>query len=379
MSDRERIVIGAEEFLTEPEPPPIQAPSPPAPQPPAPAVRGGAQLPPVGRQESVPVGAGDIGKPSANGSGVDLLSNPRLAPIVAGLGAMAVAWFLSEVLGVPAWGDSWSGEAGLAASTGLYFAFVGMIFGSAMLTYDRLFAGAYEDALRRAGIAAGPMFGIAFVAGVAAQLIYSGLLGSEGSLGASEVQIYVARILAWSLFGLGIGAAGGLLSRSINRAINGAIGGAIGGAVGGLLFQAIAESSGAGSGVSRLFGLLSIAVLIALSTHLVEQARRDAWLSVVSGGMSGKEFIIYHDRTRVGASPACEIYLLKDPSVAKTHAWIDDAAGQRTLNAVEGCVVFVDGRPIARHVLRDRNQIQIGNTLILYSERALALEARALA
>ena len=62
--------------------------------------------------------------------------------------------------------------------------------------------------------------------------------------------------------------------------------------------------------------------------------------------------------------------LLKDPAVTKVHAQIDDREGQRLLTAMPGAVVHVNQQPMQSHVLRNGDQLQIGNTVIAYSERA---------
>lgn len=356
MGERSRIVLGEDEFAED------------QPQPANTSTSSFQQLPPI----ASPAEPTRVPTAPQPGTGNDLLTDPRIAPVIAGAASMAIAWALCELLNAGAWGDSWSGATGLAAGQGLYFGFVGMIFGSAMLSYDRFFAGAYEEALKRALMAAVPMFGLAFAAGFMAQVMYSAMLDPAGAFATSNIRVYFARIVGWSLFGLGVGAAGGLITGSMPRAVNGALGGAIGGALGGFLFQAVSEVFIAGSGAARGFGLMSIAILIAVFTRVIEQVRREAWLSVISGGMAGKEFIVYHQQTRVGASPECEIYLLKDPAVAKQHAWIDDIGGQRVLNAVDGNFVLVNGQPVSRHILQDGNHVQIGNSVIRYSERVPA-------
>ena len=178
-------------------------------------------------------------------------------------------------------------------------------------------------------------------------------------------------MVGWGIFGLGAGLAVGLIERSQQKTINGAVGGAIGGALGGALFHWMSIET-EDDVLSRLLGLLAVGVLVALAIRLVETARREAWLSVVAGGMAGKEFIIYHQLTRIGASPDCEIFLLKDPAVSKVHAQIEDRGVQRILTTGLGATTLVNGAPINAHTLRHGDQIQIGNTVIAYAERALA-------
>jgi hypothetical protein len=194
----------------------------------------------------------------------------------------------------------------------------------------------------------------------------------SGSIAKNNAGLYLARGLGWALFGIGVGVTVGLITRSRKRAVNGALGGALGGLAGGLVFEFVAANMDAGASTSRLLGLAAIGALIALATRAIEAARREAWLQVVAGGMIGKEFILYHAITRIGASPDCEIFLLKDPAVAKLHAQIEDAGPLRTLTSADGASVLVNGTAVGSQVLRSGDQLQFGNTVMAYSERVLA-------
>ena len=134
------------------------------------------------------------------------------------------------------------------------------------------------------------MFGAGFVAGYLGNVIFLHIVQSvaeEAFRGASvtenDIRLYLARGLGWALFGIGIGGTIGLLNKSKPQAINGALGGALGGAAGGVVFQFVDANLGAGVRTSRLVGLVGIGALIALATHAIETARREAWLQVLSG------------------------------------------------------------------------------------------------
>jgi pSer/pThr/pTyr-binding forkhead associated (FHA) protein len=88
--------------------------------------------------------------------------------------------------------------------------------------------------------------------------------------------------------------------------------------------------------------------------------------------MAGKEFILYHAVTRLGSSPDCEIFLLKDPSVEKLHAEIQDDGTRRVLTAAPGTEVLVNEAQVVRQVLRHGDCLRLGGTVIGYSERAPA-------
>lgn len=313
-----------------------------------------------------------------DGSGVasNWLRSPSRAPLVAAGAGVLLAWAVTEVLGLP--DITYHGNIGGDAVTALWTGVVGLLFGGTLLAFDSAVAGAWEVAARRFARAAAPMFAVSFGAGWIANLAYQKLAQDalerelrSGHLSKNNAELYLARGLGWALFGVGVGVTVGLITRSNKRAVNGALGGALGGLAGGLVFEFVATNFGVGVSMSRLLGLAAIGGLIALATRAIEVARREAWLQVVAGGMVGKEFILYHAITRLGASPDCEIFLLKDPAVEKLHAKIADSGTQRTLQAVTGAVL-VNGTSVGTYVLKSGDHVQIGKTVIAYSERAFS-------
>lgn len=292
------------------------------------------------------------------------------SPVVYAAGAMILAWMFTEAVGIA--DNTASSEFGGHMVTAAWTGVIGMIFAAVVMGVDRVVLGAVSEGLKRAGIAAVPGVAAGAVAGFVANVVYVELLQNADFFDGFSLHspiFYVARLVGWAIFGCGVGMVLGLVDRSSKRAVNGALGGAIGGAAGGVVFQ-FTSATVASVGFSRLLGLLAIGILIALATRVVETARRDAWVRVVAGGMSGKEFILYHALTRIGASPECELYLLKDPAVAKLHAHIAEQGASRVITAVHGAVVTVNGVPVASQVLRSGDQIQIGHTVLRYAERA---------
>lgn len=367
MSEKPRIVIGEDELADAPSD--GTAPSAPT-QVPPPASPG---LPPVGSGRPLrPSGL----TPQPSGSLGGVLNDPRWSALIAAAVGITLGWAVTEIFDVfESVAESGFEKAesesdirsALNLAAGVWVGVLGLLFGIVYITFDRMLAGAWEEVGRRALRAAVPLFIVSFVAGYLAQLIYYDMTPDDLS---ASGEAYLARAIGWAVFGGGLGLAIGLTDRSKQRAINGALGGLAGGAVGGLVFQAIAGEGTFGESFTLLISLIAIGVAIAYAVRLVEQVRREAWLSIVAGGMAGKEFIVYHDITRIGASPECEIFLLKDSAVEKQHARIIDRDGQRTLIATGP--VLVNGTQALEQVLRSGDQIQIGNTVISYSERALA-------
>jgi hypothetical protein len=302
----------------------------------------------------------------------------RTAPLVAAAIGILAGWAITEVTGIG--NITATSQLGNDASAGLWVGVVGLAFGGTVIAYDSALGGAWAAARQQFAKASLPMFGASFAAGFLAQVVYGAIIKSiveqvlrgQTTLSQNDARLYLARALGWALFGLGVGVTIGLIRKSNRLAMNGAIGGALGGAVGGVIFEYLAVNASLGQALTRLIGLISVGGLIAGTTRVVETARRQAWLHIIAGGMAGKEFILYHDVTRIGASPDCEVFLLKDPAVAKLHAQIDDRDGRRLLTAMPNTPVYVNQHPIQSHLLRNGDQLQIGNTAITYAERAEA-------
>src|SRR5207302_3036392 len=125
-------------------------------------------------------------------------------------------------------------------------------------------------------------------------------------------------------------------------------------------------------GVARLLGLVVVGIAIGAAIGLVEIARRQAWLRVIAGGMSGKEFIVYHQQTNVGSSPKCEITLIKDPGIQPVHFAISEQGNRRLLSSYQGAQTLINGTPVTQHWLRDGDTIQVGSSALQYGERAVA-------
>jgi Inner membrane component of T3SS, cytoplasmic domain len=312
-----------------------------------------------------------------SGTAANWLTSPAKAPLVAAGIGVILAWAVTELFGLPEIG--FHTKTGSDAVTALWTGAVGLVFGGIILAFDSAVAGAWDVAGKRFMFAAAPMFAASFAGGWIANFVYLKIAQDavehelqSGSLTKNNAELYLARGLGWALFGIGVGVTAGLLTRSRKRAVNGALGGALGGAAGGLVFEFVADNMEAGVSTSRLLGLVAIGGLIALATRAIETARREAWLKVLSGGMAGKEFILYHTVTRLGSTPECEIFLLKDASIAKVHAQIEDRGTQRVVAAMPGVRVFVNQTPVDTQVLRNGDQVQLGNTVLGYSERAIA-------
>jgi len=360
MNEKRRIVLGEEDFAEPKKKTRVEI-TPDAATPPRPAlppVQGAGQRP-TSVMGSAPAGY-SVGKKPAGAA----LNSPQIAAIVAAAIGMFLAWAFTEVTDIVNLPEHATSKTSLDAYVGIWAGVLELIFVGVLVSFDRAVAGAWAEAGRRVLRAAIPAAILGFLAGFAAQAVYTEMINPFFT-DPSSGKAYFARALGWAIFGAGAGLTFGVVDRAAKKCVYGLIGGGVGGFLGGLVFQFVSLHVDSAR-PSRLLGLLAIGIGASLATYAVETALRDAWLRVVAGGMSGKEFILYHAVTRIGSSPDCEIFLLKDPDVAPLHARIEQGA-RRTL--VASAPIEVNGRPVTSHELRSGDQIQIGHTVLSYSER----------
>jgi hypothetical protein len=301
----------------------------------------------------------------------------NLAAAVVGI---VVGWGVAEITVVSTWTPTTETSSDLFAGT--WVAVLGLFFAVIYVGWEHVVAQNWEGVrlvARRVwfwGAALG------FGAGVAGQVVYVHFVKqilSQTTLSelvhiSSNYKLYLTRALAWGLFGLVMGLVTAIGTGSRDKLINGLIGGAVGGALGGFVFNWAAFNVSSGA-LARLIGVLVVGAGIGLAIGVVEKARREAWLHVSGGAMTGKEFILYGTECNVGSSPKCTITLIKDPLIQPFHFVIQSADGassrSRVLSAFDGCPVTVNGQPVARHQLRSGDTIGVGATALSYSERAI--------
>ncbi|MEZ6092302.1 MAG: FHA domain-containing protein [Pirellulaceae bacterium] len=120
---------------------------------------------------------------------------------------------------------------------------------------------------------------------------------------------------------------------------------------------------------ARLAGIVAVGTSVGLMIGIVELLARDAWLNMIRGPLAGKEFLIFKDLVRVGASPASDIYLFNDDDVLPHHATIRAVADNYEIEAVDKSIVLVNSRPVTRTKLRHGDQIKLGSTIFAFQRR----------
>lgn len=189
------------------------------------------------------------------------------------------------------------------------------------------------------------------------------------------IQQMFARGIGWSVLGLFVAIAPGIMMRNWKKFGLGLIGGAIGGLLGGVLFDIICALTGSDV-PARCFNVVGLGLGAALATTFLEDLAKQGWLRVATGVITGKQFILYRNPTIIGSSPKCEIYLFKDPTVAAKHAAINGIGGQFLVTALGGATVLLNGRPVRQQTLKSGDTLKVGNTVFLFEARAIKKASR---
>ena len=178
--------------------------------------------------------------------------------------------------------------------------------------------------------------------------------------------VWIARGIAWMVFGAAGGVVYGIVGQSTKKGTYGVLGGAIGAGLGGVVFDPIAMATHVG-GVSRAVGFALVGLATGVGMGLVESALKDRWLYVVAGPLAGKQFILYKSETSIGSRQESDIYLFKDPNILPRHAVIS-ISGARVMLHAEGSVLWA-GQPVHSRVLQDGDLLQLGRYAFRYKEK----------
>ena len=224
------------------------------------------------------------------------------------------------------------------------------------------------------------------IGGMAAQQIFYPLArdATEKALEAESYEEYtqilanslhLPRAIGFMLVGLAVGVGLGFAARSVKRGQNAVIGGLVGGFVGGYLFDYIGIWFGAESGTGpRIVAFAITGTLIGLGIGLVDDLRRDLWLEIASGGMAGKQFIVWEQQCVIGSDPSSDITLIKDPAIAPQHAVLTRAGSGVTISCLPGApAIRVDGVDTMNSPVSEGSMIQIGQTVLRIGQKNAAL------
>jgi hypothetical protein len=218
------------------------------------------------------------------------------------------------------------------------------------------------------GTAVVPALLLGAMMGAVGQWLYIELFDMTNSDGFDWV-----RGVAWVPQSLAIGVSIGVGFRSVQKGINAVIGGAVGGFVGGAVFNIIynATASGDDTGtLSRLIGFAVIGVLVGGGIGLADAVRKNLWLQIATGGMAGKQFIVYQQNAVLGSSSSADITLIKDPEIAGMHVRLNQKSGGTTFEVLDGASdVLLNGEAARSGKLSDGVLLQVGGTVLQFGEK----------
>lgn len=226
------------------------------------------------------------------------------------------------------------------------------------------------------GLIAG--FVATFAGGIVMMIVAAALLAGRTSEPEGTELMFLAVLMrapAWMCAGALCGLAVGALGRSSRRALLGALGGACGGLLGGMLFDPISLflggfQAGSSAWASRLIGLIAVGCGTGFAIAFAEQAAKQAWLAIERGRLIGKQFIIYRNPTRIGASYSNDVFLFKDSSVQPDHARILRRGGSYVVEALPGALLRVNGQPTVSRSLSSGDTLQVGETVMRFNTKS---------
>jgi len=317
-----------------------------------------------------------VGVPTSSGSSSGKFI---LLGTLGGVLAGAFAWILSELTGVIFDEETVSTRVSNITFTLCLAAGIGIVIG----LWDALQARSGQKAANAAMIILPSALGIGLVTGFIADAFYTGqiegifdraLAREQAGLIVNDAwytsQLHLPRGLAWMLLGICAGIVAGIGAKSIKKGLNGLAGGLIGGFIGGFIFDSLPQ---VGSGVlSRAIGITLTGTLIGLGMSLVELVTRSFWIEIVSGGMAGKQFILYAQKISIGSGAQANVTLIKDPSIAPVHCYLERSGEKVTVTPANlGIPCIVNQQQIVtKTVLQDLATIQLGSTIIRFRAKS---------
>ncbi len=121
---------------------------------------------------------------------------------------------------------------------------------------------------------------------------------------------------------------------------------------------------------SWMVSYLAIAVLVATFIATAQAIARVAWMTVVDGPLTGKQFIVSNSTTTIGRNYQCDLVFAKDPMIADQHLRIDrDKNGNYVLYVAPGASAAVNGQLAGSAALRHGDMVSIGSTALRFELR----------
>ncbi len=257
-------------------------------------------------------------------------------------------------------------ENAIRLSSGCWSALLALFLGLLLGIGEGVYYGSKSKTAKYAFIGMGVSIVLGFVSGYLAQWLYSQLLSSN----ASEFMNALVRGAGWSVMGLGVGLAIGLIKPGTRRIIFCIIGGMLGAFIGGFIFNFITVDLSDTGVLSRGIGIAIMGLLVGLGIGLLEQFAKVAWLKVTRGEFEGKEYLVFTGTTSIGNSGKNTIVLFKDKLVGPHHCDIVLEGGRYVLiDQGTPMGTIVNGMRISRHILKKGDAVAIGNSVLVFNTK----------
>lgn len=250
-------------------------------------------------------------------------------------------------------------------STAMWSAIIALFIGLFLGIGEGVYYGSKGKTLKYALVGSVVSLAIGFVSGYFAQWMYSEMLSDDPA----DFDAALVRGLGWAIMGLGIGISVGLIKPEKKRILFCSLGGLVGAFVGGFLFNYVCDII-PNDIVARGVAIGIMGILIGIGVGLLEQFAKAAWLKVIRGEFEGKEYLVFAGTTSIGNNGKNTIVLFKDKLVGPHHCDIKLEGGKYVLSDCGTPMgTIVNGKKIARYVLRQGDAIAIGNSVLVFNTK----------
>ena len=127
--------------------------------------------------------------------------------------------------------------------------------------------------------------------------------------------------------------------------------------------------------MGKAAGLLLMGASVGMFIAMIVFLLSKAWLEVASGKLKGTEFILDKfmraegPSAFIGSSALKADIVLPDPDIAPQHALLKGAGTHFNLKDMSLSGTYVNNHKIEQAVLKDRQNIKMGNTQLVYHEK----------
>ena len=181
--------------------------------------------------------------------------------------------------------------------------------------------------------------------------------------------VIIGRVAGWAIMGAAAGLCPGVVAGSMVRMRQGVLGGILGGALGGVLFDVIAAMTNGGS-ASRMVGFTITGLAIGVAVGLIEQFKKVYWLTILTGGREGRNYILTRPTNVLGRDELVDVPLFGDSSIETQHASFVLAPSGATLITRPGATALVNGANMSQIALQDGDIMEFGRHRIRFHQRS---------